>query len=228
MADFDDEDAPDVDYEGEEEEEDVEEENAFVEENQRPRGNNREGRVGGDSETDDDGALMGPPPPSATTANNDAAVATTNNPLTKARTSPPLLAKMDRALDAPRDDIDETLKILHKTNNKKQKEGDNHTNDDRYDHNNDKNNNIENIVERIDATNLIVGIRKMHPVNLVDDCLIDDLSFNNMNYRKAVATLSNLDQLHVLHNCPDRTIHKKIAREMRNLINWSVIVLVVG
>lgn len=66
--------------------------------------------------------------------------------------------------------------------------------------------NIENILERIDATNLIAGIRKMHHVNLVDDCLIDDLSFNNMNYRKAVATLSNLDQLKVLHNCPNWTI----------------------
>jgi hypothetical protein len=81
----------------------------------------------------------------------------------------------------------------------------------------------QDIVERIDATKLIEGIRKKYPVNLVDDRLIDDLSFNNMNYRKAVATLSNHDQLCVLHNCPDRTIHKNIAREMRNLINRSVI-----
>ena len=84
--------------------------------------------------------------------------------------------------------------------------------------------NIENIVERIDAVNLIVGIREKHPVNLVDERLIHDLSFNNMNYRKAVATLSNHDQMCVLYNCPDRTIHKKIAHEMRNLINESVIV----
>jgi hypothetical protein len=82
---------------------------------------------------------------------------------------------------------------------------------------------IEDIVERIDATKLIAAIREEHPVNLVDDRLVDDLSFNNMNYRKAVATLSNYDQLCVLHNCPDQTICEKIAREMRNLINRSVI-----
>jgi hypothetical protein len=70
---------------------------------------------------------------------------------------------------------------------------------------------LEEVNEMIDAMNLVPGIRKKYPVNCVDDSLIDDLTFNNMYYRKAVATLSNYDQLKVLYNCTNRTIRKNIG-----------------
>ena len=71
----------------------------------------------------------------------------------------------------------------------------------------------------IDAINLLPEIRKKYPVDCVDDSLIADLAFNNMYYRKAVATLSNYDQLNVLYHSTDRTIRKKIECEiMRKLI----------
>jgi hypothetical protein len=77
---------------------------------------------------------------------------------------------------------------------------------------------LEEFNEMIDAINLLPEIRKKYPVNCVDDSLIDDLTFNNMYYRKAVATLSNHDQLCVLYNCADRTIRKKIECEMQKFI----------
>lgn len=151
MADFDDDDdAPDVDYEGEEEEE-VSIENAndgAVIENQLPPGGRGEGRAG-DSETDDDddddnGALGRPPP--ATHTNNNYDAAATHRPLKTviATSSAPLVAKMDRALDAPRDnDDDETSKIYYRTNdNDKKKGGNNRADDDRYDHTDNNNNDI--------------------------------------------------------------------------------------
>lgn len=150
MADFDD-DAPDVDYEGEEEEEvSIDNANdAAVIENQWPPGGRGEGRAG-DSETDDDdnGALGRPRPPPAThTDNNNYDAAAAHRPLTTvtATNSAPLVAKMDRALDAPRDDDDdETSKILYRTNdsNDQKKGGNNRADDDRYDHIDNNNNDI--------------------------------------------------------------------------------------
>ena len=163
MADFDDGDAPDVDYEGEEEEEvSIENANdaaAVIEKNQRPPGGRGEGRAG-DSETDDDddnGALGRPRPPPATHTNdNYDAAAATHRPLTAviATNSAQLVAKMDRALDAPRDnddDDDETSKIYRTNDNDKKKGGNNRADDDRYD--------------RADNNNNVSGSRYVRPNN---------------------------------------------------------------
>jgi hypothetical protein len=45
-----------------------------------------------------------------------------------------------------------------------------------------------------DAIGLLIEIRQRHPIDDVDHTLTTELTFANMNYRNAVATLNPLEQ----------------------------------
>lgn len=51
-----------------------------------------------------------------------------------------------------------------------------------------------------DAVGLICAVRMKHPIDDVEHTLTTELTFNNMNYRKAVATLNQFDQLMVSYH----------------------------
>ena len=51
-----------------------------------------------------------------------------------------------------------------------------------------------------DAVGLIPTVRKKHSIEAVDRTLTTELTFKNMNYRKAVATLRPTDQLIVSYH----------------------------
>jgi hypothetical protein len=79
-----------------------------------------------------------------------------------------------------------------------------------------------------DAVGLIPTVRRKHPIDLVDHTLTTELTFNNMNYRKAVATLRPTDQLLMSYHsyCYELSkqftpvhLHVKILYQMRLLNN---------